>query len=672
MFLYTNRKESKQLRVSKTGAPSEQQINAVIEHYQAGRFEEAEEFAASLSSSFPSHQFAWKALGAILQQTGRMEEALLPMQKSVELSPHDAEAHSNLGVTLQDLGNLVEAKASFVKALKLNPSFAEAYNNLGNTLKKLGKLDDAKASYTKAIALKPEYAEAHKNLGNILKEFGELYYAKGSYTKAIALKPDWAEAQNDLSITLRELGRTREAFSACLQALTLDENFTEAYINLSQILRNISFKYSEPRLYPILINLLKKNIIRPRDLAASISTLIKHDSMIKVLLDERDSYSSMEKEISNIRKLNKLQLLHDFMRICPLPDLELERLFVKIRRFLLVNLDNLENSPEIDYFLSTLSLHCFTNEYVYFESEEESKLVDHLEALVYEEISGSRQPEVFKILCLASYRPLHKYNWCQKLSMLDHLVEIKKRLIEEPFVEKAISRGIVKLGKISDDVSNKVREQYEENPYPRWVKAALHSEAISIAEFFNESKLQLHFDNVKDIKSPKILIAGCGTGQHPIETASRFSGCQVTAVDLSLSSLAYAKRKTTENRFTNIEYFQADIMNLNCQGKEFDIIESVGVLHHMSDPMAGWKVLTNLLKRGGLMRIGLYSELARQDIVRARNEIKLLSMGTSGAEMKEFRRSIIGSSKKKNYQQLTKSGDFFSLSTLRDLIFHVQ
>ena len=71
------------------------------------------------------------------------------------------------------------------------------------------------------------------------------------------------------------------------------------------------------------------------------------------------------------------------------------------------------------------------------------------------------------------------------------------------------------------------------------------------------------------------------------------------------------------------------------------------------------------------MKIGLYSELARQDIVRTRKEIKLLSIGTSEAEMKKFRRIIIDSSKE-SHQRLTKSKDFFSLSTLRDLIFHVQ
>ena len=111
-------------------------------------------------------------------------------------------------------------------------------------------------------------------------------------------------------------------------------------------------------------------------------------------------------------------------------------------------------------------------------------------------------------------------------------------------------------------------------------------------------------------------------------------------MDLSLASLAYAKRKTIELGITNLEYFQADILKLGHLEKKFDIIESMGVLHHMDEPMVGWKVLTKLLKPGGLMKIGLYSELGRQNIVEIRKEIKSMKVGVSETEMREFRQSI--------------------------------
>ena len=87
--------------------------------------------------------------------------------------------------------------------------------------------------------------------------------------------------------------------------------------------------------------------------------------------------------------------------------------------------------------------------------------------------------------------------------------------------------------------------------------------------------------------------------------------------------------------------------------------------------MAGWKVIKDLLKPGGLMKIALQSELARQHIVEVRKKITLLRVGTSKAEIREFRRSL-AESNEESHQRLTKSNDFFNLSTLRDLIFHVQ
>ena len=619
-------------------SPSQEQLSSLLQHYQARRYGDAEKLAISLTHEFPQHQFSWKVLGAVLKQTDRISESLVASQNSVQLQPQDAEAHYNLG----------------------------------NTLKELGRLDEAEASYKQAIALKPDYAEAHSNLGVTLQELGRLDEAEASYRQAIALKPDYAEAHSNLGVTLQELGRLDEAEASCRQAINLNPDFTEAYLNLSLAIKNLRYNSSYPQLYPILMNILAiKNFMRPMDVAVSILSLLKHDPLIKDLLPEKNIATSLKEATSTIGTLDKLTLLHHLMRLCPLPDLQFEELFVAMRSFLLTNLGKIGVSPELIYFLSTLSLHCFTNEYVYAERDEETQLIDELEAEITQTIAQSEQPEAIKILCLASYRPLHQYDWCQKLEVLDHLEEVKKRLIEEPLAEKVIAKDISVLGEISDDVSLKVREQYEENPYPRWIKLAIPTKAKSIAAVCDDVKLHLHSESIKDVTAPTLLIAGCGTGQHSIETASRFSGCQVTAVDLSLASLAYAKRKTAELGFTNLEYLQADILKLDQLEQEFDIIESVGVLHHMDEPMAGWRVLTDLLKPDGLMKIGLYSELSRHHIAEVRKEITLLRVGTSEVDIREFRLSL-AESNDENHQLLTTSNDFFSLSALRDLIFHVQ
>ena len=140
-------------------------------------------------------------------------------------------------------------------------------------------------------------------------------------------------------------------------------------------------------------------------------------------------------------------------------------------------------------------------------------------------------------------------------------------------------------------------------------------------------RLKITNTEIYKVDAPQILIAGAGTGQQSLYASSRFEGSNILAVDLSLSSLSYAKRKTEELGVTNIEYMQADILDLEKLNMKFDMIECSGVLHHMEEPLAGWRVLVNCLKTGGLMKIGLYSERARTDIVDIHKEIDQSNIG---------------------------------------------
>jgi tetratricopeptide (TPR) repeat protein len=220
-------------------SPSQLQVDNLVEHYQNGRYNEAEKLAVTITQKFPKYQFGWKVLGAVLKQTGRIIESLFAKHKAVELDSLDAEAHSNLGNTLQELGRLDEAESNCRRAIALKPDYAEAHSNLGNTLKELGRLDEAEASYTQAIALKPDLAEVQSNLGNLLQELGRLDEAEASYTQAIALKPDYAEAHSNLGNLLQELGRLDEAEASYTQAIALKPDYAEAHSNLGNLLQEL-------------------------------------------------------------------------------------------------------------------------------------------------------------------------------------------------------------------------------------------------------------------------------------------------------------------------------------------------------------------------------------------------------------------------------------------------
>ena len=214
-------------------SPPDAEINNLLQSYQNGQYDDAEKLAQFLTERFPKHQFAWKVLGALFEQTGRVREAVIPSQKSVQLSPQDAEAHSNLGNTFKALGRLDEAEVSYMKAIALNPNHVQSHNNLGFILQNLGRLDEAEVSYRKAIALSPNYIIAHNNLGNTLQELDRLEEAEACLRQALVLEPNFAEALNNLGITLNKMGRLEDAETIYKQAIALKPDFADAFWNLS-------------------------------------------------------------------------------------------------------------------------------------------------------------------------------------------------------------------------------------------------------------------------------------------------------------------------------------------------------------------------------------------------------------------------------------------------------
>ena len=159
-----NKKKAKKQTLKGIG-PSQEQLSSLLEHYQNRRFNDAEKLAVSITNEFPKHQFGWKMLGLVLEQTGRASESLVASQKSVQLAPQDAEAYYNLGITLKQLGRLEEAEASYTQAITLKPDFAEALCNRSHLLLDKGRFEaalrDADACVLKrasALPLKSLYA----------------------------------------------------------------------------------------------------------------------------------------------------------------------------------------------------------------------------------------------------------------------------------------------------------------------------------------------------------------------------------------------------------------------------------------------------------------------------------------------------------------------------------
>lgn len=313
-------------------------------------------------------------------------------------------------------------------------------------------------------------------------------------------------------------------------------------------------------------------------------------------------------------------------------------------------------------FACALAHQCFIHEYVFAASDQQARRAERLRARLQQNIAAGHPVSPLLLASVAAYHPLHGLAGAS--SLLDarwpaSVAALLRRQIGEPEAEAAEAKTIAALTAIDDATSVEVRRQYEEDPYPRWT-LPLPTMAPAPARAADAGRGQ------------EILIAGCGTGRHAVAVAWRWPSARILAIDLSRASLAYARRKAREAGLANVDFAQADILELGAIGRSFDRIEAVGVLHHLADPARGWRTLLTLLRPHGVMRVGLYSALARGAIEQARALVAARGYSATAEGIRALRRYVMANGGEPHWRRLLDgSADFYCMSGCRDLFFHV-
>ena len=646
---------------------------------QLGQFEKSVPCFHKSLEIRPDHVMAWNNLANVFQELGRLDEAVTSYNKILAIKPNYAEIHYNLGNVHQKLGRLDEAVTNYQQALDIKPDYAVAWCGIANVYQKSGKPDEAEAGYHRALALDSQYAEAHNHLGLLLQDCGRLDEAVTSYQNALAINPDYAGAHSNMGSVYQNLGIAERAFACHRRAAKLNPHNNLFWIEMAQSLETLTFAVVDDDLRQDLLSLIERPTVRPSRLVGAIVSALYCDETFLHILETTIAQTTVTCDACRdaVAQLSAIPLFLRIMQQTPLKDLKIERMLSVLRRAMLDQTDAGTTDRNTLPFAAALSLQCFMNEYIFPETDAEDLAVDRLQQKIADIVDRDQDVSPYLIAMLGTYRPLHQFPWAQKLAdgQSDSTIkDVIERQLSEPLLERSLRAQFTCLTPVQDSISQVVREQYEENPYPRWITTGLLNKGRSIASVFQEAPLHFDLGDYISPKQPEILIAGCGTGQHSINTAVRFENAQVLAVDLSLSSLSYAKRKTMELGLSNIEYAQADIMELHTLERQFDLIESSGVLHHLHDPLAGWKILTGLLRPNGLMGIGLYSETARQYLIDGRALIAKKGYSASATDIRQCRQDIIAMAEhgQASMIEICKRPSFFNASDFRDLLIHVQ
>ena len=142
--------------------------------------------------------------------------------------------------------------------------------------------------------------------------------------------------------------------------------------------------------------------------------------------------------------------------------------------------------------------------------------------------------------------------------------------------------------------------------------------------------------------TPRILDAGCGTGVSTDYLCHLNPGAAVLGIDISDGALAVARerldRSGAADQVDSLRQEQRSLLDLNGEGP-FDYINSVGVLHHLDQPEAGLRALSDLIAPDGLIHLFLYADAGRWEIHRTQRALSLLGAG-NGAEGLQLGRDL--------------------------------
>lgn len=665
-------------------------------HQAAGRLVDAERCFLDVAERMQGNPHPLDRLAQVLRGQGRLEEALALSARAVAAAPEELVFHNTAAVIADEMGHSDQAEDHYRRALLLAPSFG-LWASLASLRYRVSNHHEAARAYSHTLVVAPgdigvmfEHAAAHQGAGNAVEassryravlgrapghgpslrnlavlasDAGDEVAATNWLRKALVIVPTSIDLLRELGVKAVNQGIVKRAFNLHRRAIQLDPDDPMSWAALSDAGRRLAPDRADAGGLRDLVTCMVRGTVTPSQLIGPVVALLREQPGF---LDACRAAASeaLPQRVAQILRHGLPDAIDGgvfrrLLGVSLLPNPEIEFGLAAIRAALLElavsgRLSEPGDQAASPAFILALAEQCQLNEHAWFESSEETVLVEALEDMLVEEPRWS-----LPALLLACYRQPRSRDPAGDESF----GQFEQTHVQSHVREEAIAQALPVLTQIVDQVSETVRAQYEENPYPRWTILPGGPPVVEPGARPEGSSAP---------RKSEVLIAGCGTGQHALLAASNHGAANILAVDLSRASLAYAERMRVKHGVENVTFGQADILGLGALERRFDVIESVGVLHHMARPIDGWRVLVKLLAPDGVMRIGLYSELARQPVVRARALIADWALDGSAPAIREARRRLMLDRDNPDLAALFFSPDFFSLSTCRDLLFHVQ
>ena len=501
------------------------------------------------------------------------------------------------------------------------------------------------------------------------------------------INPEQAETKANLALRLQATGRIREAIPLLMDLVAQDPTRAQWRRALAEALWVFPIRRAGPKVRNLLSSLCRDEELQTL-LLPSVVLLIGSDEGFQALQkNARRGEDPFVAVVPAVAAFLREPLLLAALPHMPMGGAEgaaLEEVFTHLRRSILLRFERPSDSEPVDpalplEFVCALARQCFYGGYAFFVAVDElqrvARLRGALQDMLNEPLAGTRSLEP-SLAVAALYDSLHAIDGAARLlaypmtEWSEAFRPIVQEQIEEPGREREIAVQLSAITPIDDPVSRAVRAQYEANPYPRWVSLPSYRQ---------------RYDR-RTVKAPGSRCDHSyptppGAGTH----CRLRHGARTHFVRARLWRQP-GSRCRSEHRQSglrcpddgavrespNITYRQADILKLGNLDARFAVIECVGVLHHLDDPMAGWRVLVDLLEPDGLMRIALYSEIGRHAIQGAKDFVRQEKFPATPEGIRCCRHAIMGLPDGHPARKVMTWGDFYSLDGCRDLIMHVR
>lgn len=207
-------------------------INAASLLNEMGRVADAIRVYQAILSASPRYVPAHFNIAKAYEATGALEKALEHLSMTVEYEPKMTEALVALGNLLAGMGDFVRAVPFLQRAVDANRYDVSAWHALADCQVELGHYRTAQQSYNHVTRLSPNEADAHVGIGVCFYHLKRFKDAEMSYRQAIEL----SQGQNylayyNLSSTLLALFRTAEALDSLRSTIRIEPGFSHAHLD---------------------------------------------------------------------------------------------------------------------------------------------------------------------------------------------------------------------------------------------------------------------------------------------------------------------------------------------------------------------------------------------------------------------------------------------------------